>query len=601
VFLLFLTLALLADAQPVSSTPAARQAVSRALPLLERSIETFVAQQGCVSCHHNSVAILTLRAARQHGFAVDPRVLEAVETKTLRQLRTPTALDDAIQSTGLSDPTPNDSYLLMAAHAAGLAPSMTTGVYARRISRWQRNGHWITSDFRPPHSSSPFTATATALRALQFYMPKELTMERQDASRRARRWLIETRPESTEDAAFRLMGLAWAEASAEERRTAARDLTTLQRQDGGWPQLPGYPSDAYSTGEALVALAEAGVPVTDDARQRGLRFLMTTQARDGSWRVRTRMLSPADISPPYFATGFPYGEDDEFLSFTGSCWAVMALLTSLPTGDMPAAPASSASSDQEPSWIRSALFGSTSELEGLLDKGLDPNSHTDRGTTLLMMVAPDAEKVQLLVRRGADVMARAPSGVDALIVAAAHYGTSSSVRLLLDAGASPDAPDGVRVRRPPLVLSAMTGDLDNVRLLLSHGTEASAEALSEAVTFGHAPIVQALVDAQVDVQLTEASGINLLHWATITNRPSVIPVLVKAGVPIDATDDFGFTPLMYAATVDVGDTAALQALLDAGATRNIRNGDGRTPLEQARRLRHGQIVNVLEHAASRTP
>ena len=31
----------------------------------------------------------------------------------------------------------------------------------------------------------------------------------------------------------------------------------------------------------------------------------------------------------YFATGFPYGKD-EFLSFTGSCWAVMGLLSALP-------------------------------------------------------------------------------------------------------------------------------------------------------------------------------------------------------------------------------------------------------------------------------
>jgi ankyrin repeat protein len=61
-----------------------------------------------------------------------------------------------------------------------------------------------------------------------------------------------------------------------------------------------------------------------------------------------------------------------------------------------------------------------------------------------------------------------------------------------------------------------------------------------------------LVDAGVNVQVTESSGINLLHWAVITNRASVIPVLVRAGVPVNATDDFRFTPLMYAATVDVG-------------------------------------------------
>ena len=83
----------------------------------------------------------------------------------------------------------------------------------------------------------------------------------------------------------------------------------------------------------------------------------------------------------------------------------------------------------------------------------------------------------------------------------------------------------------------MTGDLETVRLLLARGAEASVEAVSEAVTFGHADVLQALVDAGANVQITERTGINLLHWATITNRASVIPVLVKAGVPLDATDD----------------------------------------------------------------
>lgn len=140
----------------------------------------------------------------------------------------------------------------------------------------------------------------------------------------------------------------------------------------------------------------------------------------------------------------------------------------------------------------------------------------------------------------------------------------------------------------------MTGDLETVKLLLGRGAEPSVEAVSEAVTFGHAEIIRALVEAGVNVRLTESSGITLLHWAAITNRASVIPVLTQAGVPLDATDDFGFTPLMYAATVDVGDTSTLKALLDAGADRRIRNSDGRTPLQQARHYRHARIADALK-------
>jgi len=71
-------------------------------------------------------------------------------------------------------------------------------------------------------------------------------------------------------------------------------------------------------------------------------------------------------------------------------------------------------------------------------------------------------------------------------------------------------------------------------------------------------------------------------------------VLVKAGVPVDAIDDFGYTPLMYAATVDEGDIETLKALLAAGADRSIRNDQGRTAFEQARRYKHRAIADALK-------
>ena len=169
------------QAQPISDI---RAAVTRALPLLQRSAGEFVAKRSCVSCHHNILPILMLHEARNRGFQIDVGVLQSVEDKTFRELRGANALDDAIQATNLNDPTPNDSYLLMAAHEAGLAPDLTLAVYARRLARWQRQGHWITSDFRPPHSSSVFMATATAVHAIQSYMPAELALERSSHSGR---------------------------------------------------------------------------------------------------------------------------------------------------------------------------------------------------------------------------------------------------------------------------------------------------------------------------------------------------------------------------------------------------------------------------------
>jgi ankyrin repeat protein len=525
------------------STQEIRQAVDRALPPLEHSTATFVAKRACVSCHHNILSILTFQMARERGVKIDPALINAVEAKTFRPLRGPLAFDDAVQAVTLNDPTPNDSYLLMAAHASGLAPDLTTAVYARRLVQWQRDGHWVTSDFRPPHSSSMFTATATAVRAISLYMPDKACILR------ARRWLLRTRPASTEDAAFRLLGLVWAGAAANEIDAARGDLLAMRKPTGGWPQLPGYQPDAYSTGESLFALHEAGTPIAGA----DLKFLISTQAADGTWRVRTRMLSPAQVSPPYFPTGFPY-EKDEYLSYAGSSWGVIALLAALPKTTS-AAPPVIRNAETAPTWVRTALFGSPRELTTLLDKGLNPNSKTANGTTLLMMAVNDsendAEKVRILLARGAN-----PSS-GALTVAAASRGTASAIRLLLEAGAP--------IKDKPLLFAAMTGDLENVKLLLAHGADPSSAALAQAVTFGYPEIVRTLITAGAPANLTESSGINLLHWAAIANRPEVIPALVAAGVSINAKDEFGFTPLMYAATIDFGDSRTATALLKAGA------------------------------------
>jgi len=536
--------------------------------------------------------------ARSRGVSFDPAVLAAVEEKTFRGLRSLGALDDALQAATLNDPTPNESYLLMAAHAAGLEPGLTTAVYARRLASWQRDGHWVTSDFRPPHSSSAFTATATAVRAIRLYLPEELREERDMCLLRARRWLLATRPESTEDAAFRLMGLLWADAPQAEADVARKDLTALQQPNGGWPELPGYRPDAYSTGEALFALYQAG-KATGPAREKAIRFLISTQDPAGTWRVRTRMLSPASVSPTYFPTGFPY-QKDEYLSYAGSCWAVMALLSALP--ESPRQPenaklADAAAADAAP-WVRTTLFGTTPQLAALLDAGLDPDSQTGGGTTLLMMVAHDAPKVRLLLARGADPKLRAASGCDALTIAAAYRGTAGAIEALLGAGAEWKAPEGVRPRNTPLVFASLTGDLDNVKLLLAHGADPAAGTrantpLAAAVTFGYTDVVQTLIAAGAPASITENTGINLLHWAVIANRPAVIPALVAAKVPIDAADESGYTPLMYAATIDFGDTRAVKALLAAGADPNIRNGEGRTAREQARHYQHTRLAVAL--------
>src|SRR5215813_13191352 len=105
---------------------------------------------------------------------------------------------------------------------------------------------------------------------------------------RAAHWLQTSAPHTTEERAMQLLGLAWAQAPGDDIRASAAALVALQRQDGGWAQLPGLEADAYATGQALVALQSAGESVASAEYQRAVAFLLRTQFPDGSWLVRTR-------------------------------------------------------------------------------------------------------------------------------------------------------------------------------------------------------------------------------------------------------------------------------------------------------------------------
>src|SRR5579885_2605279 len=264
-----------------------------------------------------------------------------------------------------------------------------------------RTGWWRPT--RPQSSYSRSTQTALAWRAVQLYSHPS---QRQNAAGHialARQWLREHRPRDTEERTYQLLGLHWAGADEATLHSLGRALVETQQADGGWSSLDGRASDAYSTGEALVALNEAGgLSFDDPAYRRGLEFLLKTQAADGSWHVASRLHPPAPVSPPYFDTGFPYGHD-QFLSATAASWAVMALVRPLGVVQHVTSPFDLREAEPahvEP-WVETVLFGSPEDLKRLLDHGFDANSATPGGTTALMMAAPDTEKMKLLLDHGA--------------------------------------------------------------------------------------------------------------------------------------------------------------------------------------------------------
>lgn len=583
-----------------------REAAAKAISLLQQADKTFYKSQTCFSCHHQGLPMLTYELARERGVPVDESAALASSQKAFAPLK---SIDAAVQASYIIDPSMSDGFYVISAHASGVAPSLTTAIYARRLANWQEpDGHWYTIDQRPPQSHSAVTATAISIRALQLHMPRRLRKETDERIGRAREWLRKVEPRTTTDHASRLTGLKWAGATERDLTAAAQRLLALQKPDGGWPQLPWRQSDAYATGEALVALHRAGGIATSHASwQRGLRYLLDTQKSDGSWQVPTRMVSPASVSPPYFETQFPYGKD-QFISAAGTSWATMALMLTLPKtlGARPL-PVPEVEPAGAAPWMETAVFGSASELKKLLDGGLDPNSKTTAGTTVLMMASADAAKVRLLIERGADVTAKSKSGFTALMTASVYRGTSAAVRLLLDKGAEAGPAKGVLFNASPLFFAAFAGDRDNIALLRGKGADVGrrmlllgqfeASPIQVATFTGNAGMIQALLGHGANPSDKDSDEMTVLHWAVLGNRPEAVRALIAGGAKVDAADRFGYTPLHYAATIDFGDTEVVETLLKAGANSRLKTKDGKTPLEQAAHWNHPRLRKALEGSA----
>jgi hypothetical protein len=222
----------------------------------------------------------------------------------------------------MPDPPISVGYSLIGLSAEGYAPDETTAAMAYLVSAHQSaDGSFRTLPGRPPMESSVISATALGIRAVQLY-----GKEPQERIRRAAEWLRAAKPITMEERAMQLLGLFWAKGKTEGLRNSARAIVAEQRKDGGWAQLPALGSDAYATGQALVALQSSGqLDVSDPVYQRGVAFLLRTQFEDGSWLVRARAVP----FQPYKESGFPHGKD-QWVSAAGTSWAVMALSATAP-------------------------------------------------------------------------------------------------------------------------------------------------------------------------------------------------------------------------------------------------------------------------------
>jgi N-acyl-D-amino-acid deacylase len=309
-----------------------KAAIEKGLRRIETGAASYVKNRDCFSCHHQAMSILSLSAARRHGFEVEPAKLRQQVDFTVDFVRA--RKDQVAKGRGLAGGNTMAAYALFALEAGGQpADENTSALVEYLLTRQQRDGSWpALTTKRPPTEGSPFTNAALALHSLRAYTPAKDAREADDLRNRIERalakgkdWLLAAKPESMEDKGFHLRGLVYAGAAKEDLDAARKALLAEQKEDGSWAQAADLAGDAYATGTVLVALRQAGLAATDPAYQKGVKYLLATQRDDGAWVVQTRS-KPVQV---FFDNGDPGGKS-QFISFVATNWAVLALLETLP-------------------------------------------------------------------------------------------------------------------------------------------------------------------------------------------------------------------------------------------------------------------------------
>ena len=302
-----------------------RSAIEKSLPLLNAAALGSAEHRKCFTCHGQGLPVLVFLEAEKRGFAIDHENLQRQVNHTVAHLTR--GKENYLKGKGQGGKADMAGSALWAIEEAGYPENEITEAVVDFLIQWNKDSpHWTASAIRPPAEGSKFTSTFLALRGLQAYGTDNFRPAIEKRKDAARNWLINTTAVTTEDFVFRLRALNLVEADKAILEQAGKDLIKLQRDDGGWGQLTDLESDAYATGSVLATLFDSKVSgIKSENYQRGIQFLLKTQLADGSWYIETR----ASPIQKYYESGFPHGED-QFISSTGTAWAILALLKALP-------------------------------------------------------------------------------------------------------------------------------------------------------------------------------------------------------------------------------------------------------------------------------
>ncbi|XP_057337086.1 ankyrin-3-like isoform X14 [Microplitis mediator] len=145
--------------------------------------------------------------------------------------------------------------------------------------------------------------------------------------------------------------------------------------------------------------------------------------------------------------------------------------------------------------------------------------------------------------------------------------------------------------------AARAGQLEKVLEFLESGVDINASnanglnALHLAAKDGHSEIVRELLARGAIVDAATKKGNTALHIASLAGQEEVVQLLVQREASVNAQSQNGFTPLYMAAQEN--HDSVVKFLLSKGANQTLATEDGFTPLAVAMQQGHDKVVAVL--------
>jgi len=247
-------------------------------------------------------------------------------------------------------------------------------------------------------------------------------------------------------------------------------------------------------------------------------------------------------------------------------------------------------------WVK----GNSQTGPALLAEGWNFQADTKENRALFANVA--ARGSQALIQLCINQSGLPKTLLSCSLESAAARGDLPVIRLLINKGVDPnDPPCSIDFDRTVLMNAAQSGKVDVVREILKYHPDVNAKFGNDEAALAffleRSPpgpdtpkILRLLIAAGADVNNRDREGQTPIFKAC-SQGAEAVHILAQAGANINAKDGSGQTALMSCSNL-----SSVRAMIEAGADLTIRNADGLTAAQKARKNRDLPRAILLESA-----